>query len=613
MMFNETFFGLVLHKQLKGLSNAFTYPEERPDFVVPENFRPGYKTRQRQERQSSGGQESGSNPSLSNSGADTPAQSESKQSPLSTEAEKQVSSHQDEDNIEGPPTSMTEPDPYLVDWYGEDDPDNPQAWSNLKKVMFTCQLMLLTTSVYMGSSIVSPGIPLIAEYFGVGRVPATLALTLFVLGYGVGPMIGLCAASEIPAIGRCIPYVFTLFLFVILQIPTALVSNIAGFMILRFLAGLVGSPPLATGGASVGDVFAPTTAPLALAMWGLSASAGPVLGPLIGGYASEAFGVEGWRWTIWPLLMLSGFTLILLTFSMPETSASNILYRRTVRLRQVTGNPHLRSKGELFSATMTSHEIVMMVFVRPFRLGIFEPIALSINLHIGMVYGVLYVWFEAFPIVFTETYGFSTGNSGLAFLAILVGNLITYGIYFLWFTRYYRPKLIASGGKLAPEHWLHPAMVGAFFLPLSLFAFGWTSNKSIHYMVPIVCSGLFSVGIFGLFTSGLNYLAVCYPSYVASVFSANDFLRALIGAALPLVADAMFTNLESNGPRAFPVAWGCTLMGCVSLALAPVPFLLYRYGPALRRASKYTENTPDEGKGEEKGALSSESRSQSDA
>jgi DHA1 family multidrug resistance protein-like MFS transporter len=203
-------------------------------------------------------------------------------------------------------------------------------------------------------------------------------------------MIGLCSASEIPAIGRCKPYIITLFLFVILQIPTALVDNIAGFMILRFLAGLVGSPPLATGGASVGDVFAPEYAPMALGLWGLSASAGPVLGPLIGGYATEGFNND-WRWTIWPLLMLSGFTFIVLSLSMPESSASNILHRRAERLRQVSGNPHLRSKGEIFAATLTGNEIAMMTFVRPFRLGLFEPIALSINLHIGMVYGVLYV------------------------------------------------------------------------------------------------------------------------------------------------------------------------------------------------------------------------------
>lgn len=165
--------------------------------------------------------------------------------------------------------------------------------------------------------------------------------------------------------------------------------------------------------------------------------------------------------------------------------------------------------------------------------------------------------------------------------------MFTYAAFWYWFTRSYRPRLIAAGGSLPQEEWLFPAKVGALFLPLSLFAFGWTASIHIHWIVPILCSMLFSVGIFGLFTSGLNYLATAYPDYLASVFSANDFLRASIGAALPLVANAMFHNLQANGPRSFPVAWGCTLLGCVSLALAPVPYLLYIYGPALRRMSKY--------------------------
>ena len=235
--------------------------------------------------------------------------------------------------------------------------------------------------------------------------------------------------SEIPAIGRAIPYVISLLIFVILQIPTALVKNIAGFMILRFLAGLFGSPPLATGGASVQDIWTPMTAPLAMGLWGISASAGPVLGPLVGAFATEGFlktslGTGAWRWTIWPLLFVTAFTLIVLVLFMPETSASNILARRAERLRKVTGNPHLRSRGELFAETMTGYEIAMMTFVRPFRLGLFEPIALAINLHIGLVYGILYSFFESFPIVFNETYGFTLGESGLAYLGILISNLV---------------------------------------------------------------------------------------------------------------------------------------------------------------------------------------------
>jgi DHA1 family multidrug resistance protein-like MFS transporter len=428
-------------------------------------------------------------------------------------------------------------------------------------------------------------------------------------------MIGLCAASELPPVGRCLPYLLSLIAFVILQIPTALVKNIAGLMICRFLAGLFGSPPLATGGASVGDVFPATTAPLAIGMWGLAASGGPVLGPLIGGYAVQGFNGD-WRWTIWPLLMLSGLSLIILIFSMPETSPSNILLRRAKRLREASGNPHLRAAGEIEFEKMEMSQIAKETFIRPFQLGFLEPIALMLNLHIGMVYGVLYVWFEAFPIVFQETYGFSLGNSGLPYLGIFVGVIVTYGFFCIWFTKYYRPKLLASEGKLAPEYWLHPAMVGGLFLPVSLFAFGWTSNASIHWMVPIVISGLFSVGIFGIFTSGLNYLSMVYPDQIASALACNDFLRAMIGGALPLVASAMFNNLQANGPKNFPVSWGCTLLGCVSLLMAPIPFLLYAFGAKLRKMSKRaTDNTgsDDDDEDQKKGEKGQEENSSQEA
>lgn len=82
--------------------------------------------------------------------------------------------------------------------------------------------------------------------FGTNHTIATLGLTLFVIGYGVGPLF-LAPLSEIPAIGRNPPYVITLAIFVILQPITATVQNIPGFLVLRFLAGFVGSPALATG------------------------------------------------------------------------------------------------------------------------------------------------------------------------------------------------------------------------------------------------------------------------------------------------------------------------------------------------------------------------------
>lgn len=123
----------------------------------------------------------------------------------------------------------------------------------------------MTTTVYMASAIWSPAVTIGAEHFGVSELVSTLGITTFgmcpsdgywrpgtddtVVGYGVGPLF-LSPLSEIPFIGRTAPYIITLVLFCAIQLPTAAVNHIAPFLVLRFLAGFVGSPPLATGGMS---------------------------------------------------------------------------------------------------------------------------------------------------------------------------------------------------------------------------------------------------------------------------------------------------------------------------------------------------------------------------
>jgi DHA1 family multidrug resistance protein-like MFS transporter len=58
------------------------------------------------------------------------------------------------------------------------------------------------------------------------------SLTMFVLGYGVGPMF-LSPLSEIPQLGRANIYIITLFIFVILQVPTALCNSLGALIPLR--------------------------------------------------------------------------------------------------------------------------------------------------------------------------------------------------------------------------------------------------------------------------------------------------------------------------------------------------------------------------------------------
>ena len=154
----------------------------------------------------------------------------------------------------------------LVDWYTTDDPANPQNWSMAKKLFVTFQIDFYTFAVYMGSAIYTPSTIGVVEAFGTSLPVASLGLALYVLGYGLGPLL-FSPLSEIPIIGRNPPYIITFGLFVILCVPTALADNIAGLLVLRFLQGFFGSPCLATGGATFGDMYSLLELPFLMTFW----------------------------------------------------------------------------------------------------------------------------------------------------------------------------------------------------------------------------------------------------------------------------------------------------------------------------------------------------------
>lgn len=383
-------------------------------------------------------------------------------------------------------------------------------WTMGKKFFVTGMICLLTFSIYIGSAIYSAGTTEITQVFGVSQVKATLGLTLFVAGYGLGPMVW-APMSEIPQIGRNPVYIGTLFVFVFFNFGVIYPTNFAMLLAFRFFTGFFGSPVLATGGASLSDMYAPNKRAYAIGVWGLAAICGPVLGPLIGGFAAQH---KGWTWPIWELVWLSGFALIMCTIFLPETSSANILYRRTRRLRKLTGRTDLKCEAEIQGEGMTGKDIALMVLVRPFSLTFTEPILFLLNLYIALIYGLLYVWFESFAIVFIQIYGFNLGEEGLAFVGILVGGFVVLPPFFWYLHKYQEPKF-DENGNIAPEERLPPAFVGAFCIPICLFWFGWSSRESVHWIVPIIGSSFFTIGAFLLFNSVLNYLGDAYPEYAA--------------------------------------------------------------------------------------------------
>ena len=303
---------------------------------------------------------------------------------------------------------------------------------------------------------------------------ASLGLSLYVLAYGLGPLL-FSPLSEIPSIGRNPPYVTTFAIFVILLVPAALSKNVAGFMVLRFLTGFFGSPCLATGGASLGDMFSIIKLPYVLSLWAFAATCGPALGPLLSGYSVAAM---GWRWSMWELLWLSGPVWVAVFLFLPETSSSNILLRRAQRLRRISGNPRVRSEGEMEQSALSVGAVAREALWRPIQTILLDPAIAFTAIYTALIYGIYYSFFEAFPIVYLNFFGFSLGEMGLAFVAIIVGAFLGLAGYWAYIYYILEPD-IRINGLGAPEKRLVPALFAAVLLPVGLFIFGMSTPEPL--------------------------------------------------------------------------------------------------------------------------------------
>lgn len=381
----------------------------------------------------------------------------------------------------------------LVDWYTTDDPANPQNWTFKKKMLVTLQICLYTMAVYMGSSIYAPSIPGVIEQFGVSPQLASMGLSMYVLGYGLGPML-FSPLSEIPRYGRNPPYIISFAIFVILTVPTALVDNFPGLIVLRFLLGFFGSPCLATGGASLQDMFSLLYLPFAVCLWAIAATSGPALGPTISGFSVTA---ENWRWSQWEILWLSGPIWITMFFFLPETNPSTILLQRAQRLRARQGKTNVMSQSEIDQQGLSVTSLILENLYRPLQMMVFDPAVGFTAIYTALIYGIYYSFFEVFPIVYGEYYGMNLGEQGLIFLSITVGVFLAIAAYwtYLYFVVVPWTKI---NGFAAPERRLHAALVATFLCPIGLFIFGWTArpDASIHWIVPTIGITIFTMGIF---------------------------------------------------------------------------------------------------------------------
>ncbi|KAI5841257.1 MFS multidrug transporter [Tricharina praecox] len=422
-----------------------------------------------------------------------------------------------------------------------DDPDNPKNWSKAYKWWITMVIAVMCFIVALCSSVITPGIKGVQEEFGVSREVALLSVTLFVVGFGIGPM-AFAPMSEI--LGRRIIYVTTLGVSVLFIIPCALAKNIQTLLVCRALCGIAMSAPMTLVGGSLADLWKNEERGVPMAVFSAAPFIGPAIGPLIGGYLDMS---NGWRWLYWIQLILAGTIYLVLTFTVSETYAPKILTDRAKKLRKETGDQMHVTEDEIdrrpFKETLT------LFVARPFQLLFGELIVLLLSLYMSVLYGLLYMFFVAYPIVYEEGKHWRPGVTGLMFLPIAVGVLASAACAPL-VNKHYLKIHAKFNGNPPPEMRLIPMMYSLLPDP--------------HRPGSMLGGFQSGFGFIFLYNSCNNYLVDTYQSQAASALAAKTFLRSMWGASTVLFTSQMYHKMGYQ--------WASTVPGFTGLACGAIRF-----------------------------------------
>lgn len=495
------------------------------------------------------------------------------------------------------------PPPPRLDKYS-----NPFWWPPEQKYAICCMLSITAMMTTYAAGAYSPPVDLMAAEFGVSRTAVLTGTTTFCVGFALAPML-LAPFSEIK--GRYAVFVFAGALFAFSQFLCGIVPDLGSMLVARFFSGFGASVFSTNLGGAITDMWPKKDRNTPMAFYSGAVLVGTGLGPLatslivfrLGSPGQQLTGITApWRWVFWHQVIIDSLCLLVIALFLPETRGSVLLVRRAKALndwyaaleeRGIYGvwvRPHDRDvplepassksmDGEPAAATEMQarsdvtellrirwvvedeqnrgslSEMIQVSISRPFTLLITEPVVFSFSLWASFSWAVLFLCFNAIPLVFERQYDFNLQQVAYVFVAMIVGSVVgtIVGIgqenllrYFKWVELH--EQLPHHGGRDtfwsfvrrrfsvdAPESRLYLTCFTSIFLPLGLYLFGFAAQARIHWFVPALGIAFSTFGVYTVYLATFNYLADSYHIYASSALAAQSFCRYAIAGVFPLV------------------------------------------------------------------------------
>ncbi|KAF2170000.1 hypothetical protein M409DRAFT_64388 [Zasmidium cellare ATCC 36951] len=494
-------------------------------------------------------------------------------------------------------TTATEPpkDINLVTWDDKDDPLNPHNWPAHRRWTSTVLIALFAFIAPMASTMVAPALEVISDDFNIeSDIEEFLVMSIFLLAFAIGPFLW-GPLSEV--FGRVRVMQGANMIFLIFNTACGFAKNKHQMMAFRFLSGIGGSAPQAIGGGILSDCFKAGERGLATAIYSLMPFLSPATAPIMGGYMTQYI---TWRWVFW----------------------ATSIFDLAVQLK-----------------------ILMKALIRPFIMLTTQPALQAMALFRGYQYGLMYLVFATFPMVFEEAYDMEVGRASLNYLSLGIGFIVGLQISGLMQDKIYTwckvHEVDPSSLRNTLQSWKtfrkgNDATTGRdSLLPLSTTPHSphtiprkpvpprttpgglprrttttLDDTKSLpEYRLPLVLpfSLLIPLGIFiygwsaqtrthwivpnigcAILAVGLIVCFNCAQGYVVDTYTTYAASATGAAAFVRTMCGFSFPLFAPGMYEKLGVGWGNSLLGFVSLSLGMVaPVLLWRYGPWLRGRNTY--------------------------
>ncbi|KAH8704340.1 major facilitator superfamily domain-containing protein [Phaeosphaeriaceae sp. PMI808] len=303
--------------------------------------------------------------------------------------------------------------------FSDEDPEHAANWSTSRKILVLIIGLALASNSTLGSSLPSGASHYLSKEFNVSSAEQlALPNSVYLIGYVFGPPL-FSPLSEMH--GRRIVMLSTFFGFTVFTLACALAPTWPALLIFRFLSGAFASAPITVVGGIFADIYDdPVRRGQAIALIGLT-SLGPIIGPIISGFVSPV----SWRWTFWVGLIIAGATWPLVLV-LPETYPPVTLLQRAKRMRAASPNHAQNVYAPIELEDNGWKHTVMVKLARPVVM-FKEPIVICTCMYLALQFGIFYIFFQVYPIVFQ-------GNSqySLAVFGFGVGGVIACGIA-IWY------------------------------------------------------------------------------------------------------------------------------------------------------------------------------------